>query len=322
MNQAWELLSSTLARLLPSAHDSMVQQEQVTIGAHPNNLPLNRYNNIIPFDHHLIQLSTQHYLNASHVHVAQTRRPFVIAQCPMHPDYHGADTTNEFWQSVVECRVKCIVNLARVEKGYSGAALYWPQRETETFLTHDWKVECLSVDHLEPTHCLTRRRLRVTPRLHSTALTTSANNSVSGMLELNHYHFQRWPNYDVATSPAETCQLLQCVLRERNVEDEDEEVAATLVHCSGGVGRSGTFVAAVCCVEQLLDESECGEHTAHVAAKTTTRGDAASLANRLGTIVQTLREQRHPWMVEGWEQFLFCSRLVLAVMEDKQATKK
>lgn len=51
----------------------------------------------------------------------------IIAQGPMHPDYHGPDTTCAFWQMVHEQRPKAIACLAEVAPGYGGLACYWPQ---------------------------------------------------------------------------------------------------------------------------------------------------------------------------------------------------
>ena len=76
----------------------------------------------------------------------------------------------------------------------------------------------------------------------------------------------------------------------------DEWGGTTLVHCSGGVGRSGTFLAAYAAL-----------------ASTAWRGEAPA---RLGAdfsllpIVRELRRQRHPMMVEGHEQYLFAYAVV------------
>ena len=45
-------------------------------------------------------------------------------------------------------------------------------------------------------------------------------------------------------------------------------------------------------------------------AKVEVEVEGSSIASKLLKIVQAMRQQRHPWMVEGEAQFLFAARLV------------
>ena len=68
-----------------------------------------------------------------------------------------------------------------------------------------------------------------------------------------------------------------------------------LVHCSGGVGRSGSFVAALSAIRAFcpLAEGFGGE------------ADAAAVPPVLSlrAVLAQLRTQRHPWCVEGAGQY-------------------
>jgi len=291
MEQAWNTLATTLAKCLPSAHEFMLEQQAILQGTTAATLPLNRYSNIIPYDHSLVKLSTHHYINASHINIKHLK-PFIVAQSPTHPDFHGPDTTDAFWQLVHEQSIATIVNLAKVEPGFGGASLYFPMEEGESYSTTHYTCRCLQKEKVEEGLIKRRFRLSVRQEKGQTPDVKEEKTEEHRALECNHYHFERWPNYEVATSLESTKVLLELIQQERTTHAN-----ATLVHCSGGVGRSGTFVSALSAVEQLEKDD----------------GEGVGLFARLGTIVQSLRDQRHPWMVEGQEQFEFSGRLVSLV---------
>ena len=92
-----------------------------------------RYSNILPFDHHRVALRSiprgrTDYVNATRVTLPglAPSRVIIAAQAPLHPDFHGPDTCGDFWRAVTENGVGTIVALARVQKGFSGSAQYFP----------------------------------------------------------------------------------------------------------------------------------------------------------------------------------------------------
>lgn len=66
-----------------------------------------------------------------------------------------------------------------------------------------------------------------------------------------------------------------------------------VIHCSGGVGRSGTLAVAMDGLRRLPTAAPVGK---------------LSLAGA----VAAMREMRHPWMVEGPLQYLLAYRLLVA----------
>ena len=238
---------------------------------------------------------------------------------------------------IYEQRVSTIVNLARVEKGFGGASMYWPSNKGDKYFVEGHEVECMDVsvvheqeeqekaDSAEEekeknsgsraesaTSSLTRRLLRVTH--------TAAKSSASP-IDVVHYHFRAWPNYNVASSSSSTVSLLQHVLSDRRQEVQQEEGVSerrpTLVHCSGGVGRSGTFVAALTAYEQIQEERKMDGEGKDANVEVEVEVEGSSVASKLLKIVQAMRQQRHPWMVEGEAQFLFAARLVEELLASK-----
>lgn len=81
--------------------------------------------------------------------------------------------------------------------------------------------------------------------------------------------------------------------------DGESDGTTAFVHCSGGVGRSGTFMSVLVKWRQLL------------ATPVSRQGVKVSCARAsLVPIVTKLREQRHPWAVEGFEQYQFAYQLL------------
>ena len=105
-----------------------------------------------------------------------------------------------------------------------------------------------------------------------------------------HLSFLAWPDYGVPDTPADRLALLalQALSRAKN-GGWDGGRSPRVVHCSAGVGRSGTFIA----LEHLLAELEAGAL------------DAVSEAeDPVHDTVNVLREQRMT-MVQSETQFAF-----------------
>jgi len=58
---------------------------------------------------------------------------------------------------------------------------------------------------------------------------------------MKHFHFTTWPDFGVPDPPQTLVRFVRA-FRDR-VPPEQERVRPIIVHCSAGVGRSGTFIA-------------------------------------------------------------------------------
>ncbi|KAM6895658.1 receptor-type tyrosine-protein phosphatase beta [Xenentodon cancila] len=65
---------------------------------------------------------------------------------------------------------------------------------------------------------------------------------------LRHFHYTVWPDHGV---PETTQSLIQFVRTVRDYVDRSPSTGATVVHCSAGVGRTGTFIALDRVLQQL-----------------------------------------------------------------------
>ena len=73
-------------------------------------------------------------------------------------------------------------------------------------------------------------------------LTNTATNETRDIL---HFHYNTWPDIGVPLCPDSFLEFLHAV---RNSGSLDEDVGPAIVHCSAGIGRSGTF----CLVDTCL----------------------------------------------------------------------
>lgn len=58
---------------------------------------------------------------------------------------------------------------------------------------------------------------------------------------MKHFHFTTWPDFGVPDPPQTLVRFVRA-FRDR-IPPEQERVRPIIVHCSAGVGRSGTFIA-------------------------------------------------------------------------------
>ena len=252
---------STRYRSLPSGdHEDMVASGEVTAGVLPENYEKNRYSNICPYDARRVVLrrpcsdgaaGATDYINASHITLPGLRA--IASQGPTHPQWHGPDTTGDFWAAIWEQKCEVVVALAKVQPGFSGSARYWPETAAQGLVATGWPaltVRLISED--KGPHFITRR-FQLDLSSETDAGTTTR--------EVTHFQYDRWPNYGVPDAPDDVAALLRAVetLESARVDREETTPHATAaelatrpppppplwVHCSGGVGRSGVFLTAL-----------------------------------------------------------------------------
>ena len=57
------------------------------------------------------------------------------------------------------------------------------------------------------------------------------------------FHFKAWPDHGVPHDPGAVLGFLQDVnLQQSTLAENDQEMGPIVVHCSAGIGRTGTFI--------------------------------------------------------------------------------
>ncbi|XP_072305313.1 tyrosine-protein phosphatase non-receptor type 1 [Eucyclogobius newberryi] len=195
----------------------------------PENKTRNRYRDVSPFDHSRIhlQLGANDYINASLITVEEAQRKYILTQGPL------PMTCGHFWEMVWEQRSRGVVMLNRViEKGSIKCAQYWPHKDEKDAVFEDTNFKVIFVSEDVKSYYTVRQ-------LELENLCTGESR------EILHFHYTTWPDFGVPESPASFLNFLYKV-RESGCLNSDQ--GPVVVHCSAGIGRSGTF----CLVDTCL----------------------------------------------------------------------
>ncbi|XP_069128394.1 receptor-type tyrosine-protein phosphatase F-like [Argopecten irradians] len=181
------------------------------------NAERNRYKNIIPYDHSRVQLAgKQNYINANFIKNLEGKNAYVATQGPL------PTTRGDFWTMVWQLQTGKIVMLANcVELAKPKVSQYWPKDgSTATF----GAINITSISS-KTYGVYTVRELRL------------ENKKTKEIRVVNQFHFTKWPDQG-------TPEVMQCVLFLLHVQSTESKLSGPMiVHCSAGVGRTGTFIA-------------------------------------------------------------------------------
>jgi len=244
---------------------------------HPGNRSKNRYSNVLPPEGTRIRLKekdnegerdpTCDYINANMIRglIEDSPTAYIATQGPL------SHTCADFWRMVWEYDVCVIVMLTKeVENGRLKCDRYWPEPEG-TVVAGTYTI-VLDGDPVE-TEELTTRRMILT------------DTETSEERRVTQYQYTAWPDHNVPPSTAAYLDL------SRQVDESNPGRLPIIVHCSAGIGRSGTFCTVHSIVEKLKRDLDADPPREPVF-------------NIVNTVLH-LREQR-PGMVQTREQYIFC----------------
>lgn len=196
-----------------------------------NNRRLNRYRDVNPYDHSRIILhrGDADYINANLVRMEKANRKYILTQGPL------PQTVGHFWLMVWEQNCPAILMLNKIiEKRQVKCHQYWPENvgsdHVMSLTDVNLKVEYLKCENFTN---FSKRTFRLTD-LES-----------DKSREVIQFHYTTWPDFYVPSSPIAFLQFLKKV---RDSGALDADVGPAVVHCSAGIGRSGTF----CLVDTCL----------------------------------------------------------------------
>ncbi|XP_063925439.1 tyrosine-protein phosphatase non-receptor type 61F isoform X2 [Zophobas morio] len=197
----------------------------------PQNKNLNRYRDVSPFDHSRIVLTRGRvdYINANLIKVEKANRKYILTQGPL------INTVSHFWAMVWEQQSKAVLMLNKlVEKKQEKCFQYWPSKLGDDYLmTFDDVGLSLQYIKQEDHSYYLQRVLRLTDM------------KTRESRDILQFHYTTWPDFGVPSSPTAFLEFLRKV-RDAGVLEAD--VGPAVVHCSAGIGRSGTF----CLVDSCL----------------------------------------------------------------------
>ncbi|XP_052244016.1 tyrosine-protein phosphatase 10D-like [Dreissena polymorpha] len=191
--------------------------------------PKNRYTNIMPFDHSRVKLRAlddvegSDFINANYIPGYNSRREYIATQGPMQM------TFDDFWRMIWEQNVDAIVMLTKLaEKGRMKCDQYWPNANAPVFYGE-------VVVSIKSESNLSDYTLRI--------FEIKTSNGPSRIVK--QFWYLKWPDMGCPEDPQ---MLLDFVKSVREHTHRPGRTNPTVVHCSAGVGRTGTFIA----VDHLL----------------------------------------------------------------------
>ncbi|XP_030276427.1 receptor-type tyrosine-protein phosphatase alpha isoform X1 [Sparus aurata] len=192
----------------------------------------NRYVNILPYDHSRVHLSSlegvpdSDFINASFINGYQEKNKFIAAQGPKE------ETVNDYWRMIWEQNTATIVMVTNLkERKECKCAQYWPDQGCWTYGNIRVSVEdtMVLVDYTIRKFCIQQV------------------GDVSGKKPqrlVTQFHFTSWPDFGVPFTPIGMLKFL------KKVKNCNPQYAGPIVvHCSAGVGRTGTFIV----IDAMLD---------------------------------------------------------------------
>ncbi|XP_075999696.1 receptor-type tyrosine-protein phosphatase epsilon isoform X2 [Genypterus blacodes] len=198
----------------------------------------NRYPNILPYDHSRVVLTqldgnpNSDYVNASYIDGYTEKKKFIGAQGPKE------DTVAEFWRMVWEQKVATVVMLTNLkERKEDKCHQYWPDQGCWTYGSVRVSVEDFTVlvDYTIRKFCIQYQSSDAskTPRL------------------VTQLHFTSWPDFGVPFSPIGMLKFL------KKVKAVNPPFSGPIVvHCSAGVGRTGTFIVIDAMIDMMHAEQK------------------------------------------------------------------
>ncbi|XP_065538889.1 receptor-type tyrosine-protein phosphatase eta [Lathamus discolor] len=244
----------------------------------PENRGKNRYNNVLPYDISRVKLSdrssaSDDYINANYMPGYNSKKAFIAAQGPL------PNTIEDFWCMIWEKNIYSIVMLTKcVEQARTKCEQYWPDKQPKSY----GDIIVTMVSEI------------VLPEWTIRDFTVEKSNTAEGHT-VRQFHFTSWPDHGVP----ETTELLinfRHLVHEYSSQNPIE--SPTLVHCSAGVGRTGTFIA----IDRLIQQIEM-ENTVDVYG-----------------VVYDLRMHR-PLMVQTEDQYVFLNQCVMDIIRSLKDRK-
>ena len=176
-----------------------------------------RYSNIKCYNHNILKISTESkYINASPINILNEKY-FICTQGPKN------ETIDDFWTMVWEHKCNVIVMLCNeIEAGKEKCAKYWD----ESKIQKNYKL-LIAEDIIKKDYEIKEIFLYKIPFKYGKPI--------------YQIHFTGWPDHGVPDF--KDGKIFDVFIEIIKLVDKYKGIEPVIVHCSAGVGRTGTFVS-------------------------------------------------------------------------------
>lgn len=249
------------------------------------NKELNRYCDVLPYDSNRVTLSSleNDYVNASYIDGAFCSKEFIAAQAPT------PKTFESFWTMVWENNVRVIIMLTElIEARKVKAHRYWPST-----LNNPSRIGQIVITLLSTTSDDTMAISEIAVEKNGKSVT------------VQHIHYKKWEDRSAPENLSSIKQLLAVFdnFHQLNGPATPKSPYRSIIHCSAGIGRTGTFIA----LKKITD---------YLAVKSV-RIQAISAID----LVNELRKQRDG-MVQTSDQLTFVHNFLETAKEQLSGTTR
>ena len=187
-----------------------------------------RYSDISTYSHTRVQIDTKStYINASWINIPKEHN-IISTQGPI------KNTIEDFWTMIDQYDIKIIVMLCNlVEGGYSKCENYWEFGKMKKY-----KIEFEKESEKKEGNFLKIRKFK---------LINLKNQKIK---EVSQLHFIGWPDHGVPNI-IDTYSTFIRMIDYINKNKDDKPI---VVHCSAGVGRTGTFIAIYLLYQEIMEQ--------------------------------------------------------------------
>ncbi|CAM4938506.1 unnamed protein product [Rotaria socialis] len=193
---------------------------------------------------------TYDYINANEIHGLGSKNRYIACQGPL------ANTCEDFWDMVIQYGVNKIVMLTKLEEQnpnepeqtISKCYRYFPEKNKDKLTFNRLSVQVLNIESKADMN-LEIRLLLIKDVLDGTK-----------EYRVFHYYFTGWPDFSTI-QPRDLLQLIEFINNHGEItviqveKSNKKSLNPIVVHCSAGVGRTGTYIA-VDIMMGLIDQSK------------------------------------------------------------------
>ncbi|XP_068202261.1 uncharacterized protein [Palaemon carinicauda] len=202
----------------------------ITVGALSVNKKKNRYRNNLPYDETRVKLSiinndpSSDYINANYIQGYSSIK-YIATQGPKD---QSEPTIRDFWRMILEQQVTAIIMVANFEEGGKVKVGKYMSHE-ETLVFENYAIQVTSSKQ-EPYFTVSTIQVFVD---------TIPRHTVT------HYHYTNWPDHGVPEEAISISYLVTNFL-------DNHDNGGVVVHCSAGIGRTGTVLMVLLLQEMLM----------------------------------------------------------------------
>jgi len=212
---------------------------------------LNRHNDILPYKYNNVttnndnNININNYINASYIEgpLKEDKKLFIATQGPL------SGTIFSFWKMIISHNINLIIMLSNViEEGREKSECYWPcNKDKNLILNNDNDNEKKDIsekiilklenEEILENNCLVKRTFKI-----------------NELKEIVQIQILCWGDHDIPKDNLIFVKMINLLINKINDNRIKYPEIPILVHCSAGVGRTGTFIAIyqiIKCLEKI-----------------------------------------------------------------------